>query len=369
MKKKIRKEWTRDERQRLHVMKQEGKSFQEIGNFLGRDWRVVKRAWKRYEPESPFTRRLLSDPYDRARHDHEEHKKRLRGPKRRVRLGNLAIQNYVEVQLQAGLSPEQIAGRIAAERGERIVCHETIYQWIYTSRRDLMEYLPLVSKRGRAKRSSQNQPRHREPAAPKRSISERENVVANRERFGDHERDTVKGPQGSKPCVLTIRERKSRIVMLEKLHDGTAEAAKSATIRRLKPLPKELRLTMTQDNGPENALHHEEEIILDMTQYFCHPYCAPERGSVENANRFAVRRAFPKGTDFTRVTLEQVMVAEVVFNNRPMKCLNFLTPMEVFAAELLRAGFTPEQVGLTRIDPIPYANFVEEAENKLRAAS
>lgn len=360
MEKTKRKEWTREERQLLHVMRQRGKSFQEIGKLLDRDWRVVKRAWKRYEPESPFTRRSVADPYERAKHDYEEHKKRLKKPKNRRRLGNGVIRKYVEAQLRAGVTPELIAGRIEAETGERAVCHETIYQWIYTERRELMKFLPLVSERGRRKRSSQNQYRHREPAAPKRSISERLRVVENKDRFGDYERDTVKGPQGSKPCILTIRERKGRIVMLEKLYDGTAEAAKAATIFRLKPFPKELRLTMTQDNGSENALHAEEEKILEMTQYFCHPYCAPERGSVENANRFAVRRTFPKGTDFTQVNFAQVKAAEVWFNNRPMKCLGFHTPMEVFSKELKKKGLTPEQVGLKRVDPIPFQAFVKE---------
>lgn len=369
MEKRGRKEWTREERRLMHSMRQAGKSFAEIGKFLDRDWRVVKRASRRYEPESPFTRRCLSSPYDRASHDHEEHKKRLRAPKSRSGrlMDNERLRAYVEAQLRAGVTPELIAGRIEQETGESAVCHETIYQWIYTERPDLKEFLPLVSKRGRCKRGSRNQHRHQEPAAPKRSISERPEVVEKKERFGDHERDTVKGPLGSKPCILTLRERRSRVVMLEKLSDGTAEAAKSATVFRLKQFPKELRLTMTQDNGPENALHAEEEKLLEMTQYFCHPYCAPERGSVENANRFAVRSAFPKGTDFGQVNFAQVRAAEISFNNRPMKCLGFRTPIEVFSEELKKRGLAPEQVGLQRVDPIPFRDFVKKEQAPLRA--
>ena len=192
MEKVQRKEWTREERQLLHKMLCSGKSFSEIGLILDRDRRVVKRASVRYEPENPITRRSLSNPYDRGSHDHEEHKRRLRAPKSRSsRLtGNARLRGYVEAQLRAGVTPELISGRIEHETGERAVCHETIYQWIYTERQDLIEFLPLVSKRGRRKRGSRNQHRQ-EPAAPKRSISERPEEVEKKERFGDHERDTV----------------------------------------------------------------------------------------------------------------------------------------------------------------------------------
>jgi IS30 family transposase len=344
---KNRKEFSHEERQFLHVMLSEGKKFPEIAKKLNRDRRVVKRAAERYKPKSPFVA-MKQTPLERARHDHEEHKKRLGGSKNRLRLGSLERQEYVETRLSKA-TPELIAGRYKSDHPGHKMSHETIYQWIYRDRRDLIQYLDLVSKRGRNKRTSSNKYRHKEPAAPKCSITERPEEANKRKRIGDLERDTVHGVKGSDACVLNISDRKSRLVILEKLHACNSEAVKSASKRRLEKIPKELKLTMTQDNGPENSLHAEEEKETGIKHFFCHPYAAYERGTVEVLNRYAVRRNFPKGSDFSIVNFAQIKSAETAFNNRPMKCLDFQTPLEVFAKELKKYNLTPEQVGLTQI--------------------
>jgi IS30 family transposase len=68
-----------------------------------------------------------------------------------------------------------------------------------------------------------------------------------------------------------------------------------------------------QDNGSENSNHAKEEQELKMPQFFCHPYSAFERGTVEVVNRFAVRRPFPKGTDLSTVNFKQIEDAKDAF--------------------------------------------------------
>lgn len=347
MKKRKRREWALDERQLMHVMLSKGKGFREIGEMLDRDWRVVKRAARRYDPQNPIVARHQT-PLERGRWDHDEHRQRLRSKKRRIRLKTLERQNYVVSRLDKA-SPEIIAGRYMKDHPGEKMSAESIYQFIYVARPDLKCKLEIVSKRGNRKRSSSRQYRFREPAAPKRSISERVAQANNRAVVGHMERDSVMGKQSTGACVQNICDRKSRLVFLSKLHACTAEAAKAATYRRLHVLPPEIRLTMTQDNGSENALHAEEEKQLNMRQHFCHPYSAWERGSVEKLNRSVIRRFFPKGTDFSKVNFQQIAAAETYHNNRPMKCLSFKTPLEVFTAALNKFQLTPAQVGLQHV--------------------
>lgn len=79
---------------------------------------------------------------------------------------------------------------------------------------------------------------------------------------------------------------------------------------------------MTFDNGTKNAAHtrlHD----LGFDTFFCHPYYSWEKGTVENTNGI-IRRFFPKGTNFAEITIE-IKSVEYSINNRPRKCLNFMT--------------------------------------------
>ena len=343
-----RKEFTLEERQYIHTMLVKGKGFTELGIVLGRDPKVIKRAATRYKSNNPFVYKHQT-ALERAKWDHDEHKKRLRGPKSRTRLKSRERQEYVESRLSKA-SPELIAGRYKVSHPGETMSHESIYQWIYRERRDLIKHLEVVSQRGNRKRSSTRKYRFKQPAAPKRSISQRPTEANERRGILHLESDTVMGIKRSKACIQNTCDRKSRVVMLSKIHECTAQASSIATYRRLKLLPEELRvkMTLTEDNGAENSNFAEEENILKIKHYSCHPYSAWERGTVEKLNRSAVRRFFPKGTDFTHVTFEQIKAAETFHNNRPMKCLRFKTPIEVLADDLKQYGLTPSILGLAQ---------------------
>lgn len=61
----------------------------------------------------------------------------------------------------------------------------------------------------------------------------------------------------------------------------------------------------------------------------CHPYSSYERGSNENVNRM-IRRWFPKGTDFRKVTAKAIQKVEDWINNYPREILGFRTAEAVF---------------------------------------
>jgi len=132
-----------------------------------------------------------------------------------------------------------------------------------------------------------------------------------------------------KSGLNVIVERCSRLVNISLIENKTALTTKQCIITRLSNHPTELVKSITYDNGTENVLHQAINDKLDTCSYFCEPYHSWEKGSVEQVNGL-IRRIFPKGTDFTKVTVSEINRVEKLLNNRPRKCLKFKTPYEVF---------------------------------------
>ena len=115
--------------------------------------------------------------------------------------------------------------------------------------------------------------------------------------------------------------------MLFRSPSKTAKVTSGIIIKRFKELPLNARQTLTMDNGTENARHETITAKLGTKCYFAHPYHSWERGTNENTNGL-IRWYLPKGTDFSKITNEQIMFIESALNNRPRKCLGFKTPIE-----------------------------------------
>jgi transposase, IS30 family len=118
------------------------------------------------------------------------------------------------------------------------------------------------------------------------------------------------------------------LLALQPVDQCLAELVSQATISLLKPFAKKV-LTITADNGKEFANHAQIAESLKAAFYFAHPYSAWERGTNENTNGL-VRQYFPKNTNFLHSTFEEVLSVTDKLNHRPRKCLDFLTPFEVF---------------------------------------
>ena len=156
------------------------------------------------------------------------------------------------------------------------------------------------------------------------SIEQRPDVVDERNRLGDWEADTVIGKK-SPYALVTLVERKSRFTLVKKINRRTGEATRDAIVHMLKPYCLKT-LTITCDNGKEFAGHKEIAEELGADVYFAHPYASWERGTNENTNGL-IRQYIPKGTDFTKLTREDMSFIENRPNYRPRKCIEFDQPM------------------------------------------
>ena len=157
-------------------------------------------------------------------------------------------------------------------------------------------------------------------------ISEREEIVKSRTRFGDFDVDTVISARGGKSCIAVFADRMTRMYFLQKMPNKTAEQMFLATMKTLKNLPVK---TMTYDNGTENVYHEQVNNLLNCRSYFCRPYCSGDKGLVENRNKI-LRQFFPKGTNFDLISEAEIHRIQDEINRRPMKVLGWLSPVDYF---------------------------------------
>lgn len=248
---------------------------------------------------------------------------------KKTRIPDLQLREYIEEKLKSGWSPEQISGRLKSDNSNKRISHEAIYQYIYEENRILCLYL-LRRHSKRLKKSSLRKAKR--TIIPDRiSIQERPKVIDAREEFGHFEADSVVSRKSSF-ALNTIVERKSRYITINRIQSKTAENTFNAIKKALQALPDNAIKTFTYDNGTEFAQHMQVNEEFNSKSYFCEPYHSWEKGSIENRNG-VIRRYLPKGTDFAKVTDEEIQCIQDRINNMPMKCLNYKTPREVFEQE------------------------------------
>jgi IS30 family transposase len=239
--------------------------------------------------------------------------------------------------LQAGWSPEQIAGRLRLMPSSPDpavalrVSHETIYCAIYAMPRGgLRTELVALLRKSHGGRL----PRARGSARftgvqGMTPIALRPPEVAARTVPGHWEGDLIKGARNLS-AVGTLVERTSRYIMLAKLDNASSFEVLDGFTRRLRTVPPCLRKTLTYDQGSEMALHDTLAKRLHIDIFFCDPHSPWQRGSNENANGL-IREYLPKGTNLNEASYQQLSSIEFALNNRPRKILGFRTPAEVFS--------------------------------------
>jgi IS30 family transposase len=246
-------------------------------------------------------------------------------------------------------SPEQISNRLRidfADDASMRISHEAIYQALYVQGRGaLKRELVACLRTGRALRVPRARVNQRRDGfvADEVMISARPAEVEDRAVPGHWEGDLIIGL--NKSAIGTLVERTTRFTMLLHLPRGEgygtqrrtkngpalagygAEAVRDAIASTITTLPVELRRSLTWDRGKEMAKHADLKIAAGLSIYFCDPQSPWQRGTNENTNGL-LRQYFPKGTDLSRHTADDLAAVAATLNSRPRKTLDWRTPAE-----------------------------------------
>lgn len=311
--------FTLPEREILQEKLKESKSLRKIADEMGRNVSSISRELTRNKNHSPNNKRKYH-PWQAT----ILYIVRRRKCKRKYVIEtNEELKAFVINGLSQFWSPEIITERWRLAGGS--LSHSTIYKAL--KRGTLKGFTPkeYLRRHGKRKYGKSSYTIH-----PEHLISDRPAIVESRSRLGDWEGDTIYGGLG-KGFLLTCIDRKSRYLAAAIANDKynvTINQSFRTAFKDVK-LPIE---TITLDNGSEFGGFKELENILDTTIYFANPHSPWERGSNENVNGL-LRFFFPKGFDFRSVSKEYVDFVITLINNRPRKCLGWLSPNEFISSK------------------------------------
>ncbi len=246
-------------------------------------------------------------------------------------------------------SPEQIARRLPLDFPDdpsMRISHDAIYQALYVQGRGaLRRELTACLRTGRALRVPRARSRGRGKGfvAPEILISARPPEVADRAVPGHWEGDLILGLGSS--AIGTLVERTTRFTLLLHLppmpghrREGRekngpalaghgADAVRDAIVRTMAIMPTQLRQSLTWDQGAEMAQHARLQIDTGLQVYFCDPQSPWQRGTNENTNGL-LRQYFPKGTDLSIYSADDLAAVALTLNTRPRRTLAWRSPAE-----------------------------------------
>lgn len=241
-----------------------------------------------------------------------------------------ALREEVEWRLFDDQSPEAVAGWIRRKKHMPSVSKDSIYRYIKSIHGRRIETHRYLKKHTR---------RRKRPKGARLSgrtfIDKRPLYINTRRRPGDAEFDFIVSGKSGKGILLVVVDRKLRASFLEKICPVSIPAVERAAARIKTRYPE--WNTGTTDNDVLLQHHQRLEEKTGIRIFFCRPYHAWEKGTVEHMNG-VIRRDIPKGADISRYSRYGVQRLEEKLNRRPMKCLAYRTPQEMLELHRKRTG-------------------------------
>ena len=319
---------TNKERESISRGLAQNRAIREIAKGIGRSPGTIVREIQRNSGKSGYCAFSASQRAKTAAASRKKGKSKI--------AKHEGLRKYVFEKLKAEWSPREISERIKMEYPWDItmqISHEAIYQYIYILPRGelkqtLIKALRQEHKYRRVQKGGKPE-ENRGKIANMLSIEERPAEIADRTVPGHWEGDLILGKY-KRSALGTLVERTTRYTILVPLGaQKDALSVRKAYADAFKTVPEELRKTLTYDQGKEMSQHEQFTIDTGIQVFFAHPGSPWERGTNENTNGL-IRQYFPKGTDFTQVSVEDIKEAQRKLNDRPRKVLNYYKPDEVF---------------------------------------
>lgn len=304
-------------RERIMVLKQEGKTQEAIGQDMGKSQSAISRELKKGRMGMAYNP-ILSQ---RRTNDRAQ----ARVPELKI---NTPTWHVINNHLGIRWSPRQISEYLQSDGNDGTivpVSEKTIYNYIEFHMKGELKKLAVkeLRQRGKKRKSSAD----RRGKLPNMTlIDERPKEVDARIIPGHWEGDLIIGAD-HKSALSVIVERKTRYVMITRLLSYDAETVRKSIERRFGKIEPELIKSITFDQGKEMAQHERLAAKMKMKIYFCHPHSPWEKGTCENTN-YLIRDMLDEITDFRDITQAKVSKIAALLNHRPRQTLGFKTPEE-----------------------------------------
>ena len=286
----------------------EKRSLQYIADFLGFSKTTIFNEIHR-----------LNGPYN-AKQAERHHQRRMKNRGTKTIL-TANMKRLIEEKVKVNKwSLEEIAHVIG-------IAYKTIYNWIDQGLLEIK--LTDLPDRGIRRRRAKER---RGTFSHGRSIEERPAEIKTRKTAGHFEADTVLSGKRKGQAIGSFVERKSRLYIVKRLHGRDSQSMTKAILELAQLLGKNMK-SLTVDHGKEFADYQRMEAQAGFPVYFAHAYSPHERGTNENRNRL-LRRFIPKGKAIEEISDEELVQINWYINSRPLKCLNWHSPIEVFLRNL-----------------------------------
>ncbi len=312
---------TLKEREHIFKLLSEKEPFSEIAFQLNRHISTIYREIQRL-PKGKYS----------PTEAHMQALNKSKNSKKKEKLQNKKLQDYVLGKLYNYWSPEQISKRLLIDYPDddsMRVSHEAIYQFIYRieNLEEKRKIIQCLRQRKKKRYSRKGKKRKRTNIINLTSIRKRPKECEKREELGHWEGDLIIG-KDHKTAIGTLVERTLRYTLIVPL------IAKKDTVttvisfaKAFECFPDSLKKSLTYDRGTEMAWHEVFTKKTGIKVYFADPHSPWQRGTNENTNGL-IRQFFPKRTDFSKYTKEDFQKVQELLNNRPKKVLGFMTPKE-----------------------------------------
>ena len=306
-----------EERCQIYALKSTGKTQKEIAEHLGVSAPTISRELKRNSGERGYRYRQADEKAINRRCHASRRPKKMTPP----------IIALVEAKLLEKWSPEQIAGVL--RNSGIFISYESIYRHIWANKKAGGDLYTHLRRRGKKYNHRSAKTAGRGCIPNRVDIQKRPKIVEDKCRLGDWEGDTITGAK-QQGVILSLVDRKSKLTLLAKMEGKYADQVPGLIKKCLKRMPRKVAgHTITFDNGKEFSRHEKITQQTKLRCYFATPYHSWERGLNEHTNGL-VRQYFPKASDLTKYTSEEIQYVEDQLNNRPRKVLGYRTPREVF---------------------------------------
>jgi len=316
---------TIEEREEISRQLAMGHRLRAIARTLNRSASTLSREIKRCRGQDIY--RAIPAERRAQRNAHRPRKRRKLENHQRLR------ETVIDF-LNRQWSPEQIANTLKimypADKTMQ-VSHETIYAYLYVKPRTNLRIQLAKSLRQQHKRRRKNGQDRRKysPIQNYLGIDQRPLEANSRVVPGHWEGDLLMGSRGLSALGILV-ERVTKKLLLAKLSGQDSTTVRKAFALRFSRLPKNVKRSLTYDQGKEMAEHRLFTKQTKIQVYFAEPHSPWQRATCENINGL-LRQYFPKGTNFHKISYQQVNRVENLLNERPRKSLNWLSPDQVFA--------------------------------------